>query len=206
METAISFVRHGEVYNPDNVFYGRLAGFSLSGNGKYQAVRAAEALNSRRLAAIFSSPLLRARQTAGELTKLNPHLKLHISSLLAEVASPFDGWPAREVDNLHGDVYSGSDDRFEQPHDIVRRVQNFIRRSRRQYTGQQIAAVTHGDVIAFTVLWINRQPLIPTHKSRLAPFGVSDGYPAPASVTTFTFRTTLDNEIPAVAYLRPYTR
>ncbi|MBW2443769.1 MAG: histidine phosphatase family protein [Deltaproteobacteria bacterium] len=205
METAISFVRHGEVFNPDNVFYGRLAGFGLSGKGKYQAVRAAEALNGSRLTAIFSSPLLRARQTAGELVKSNPHLKLRVSSLLAEVASPFDGRPAREVDNLNGDVYTGSGDRFEQPRDIVHRVRQFIRRSRRQYAGDHIAAVTHGDVIAFTVLWINRQPLIPAHKSRLAPFGVSDGYPALASVTTFTFRTELDDEIPAVAYLRPYT-
>ena len=206
METAISFVRHGEVYNPDNVFYGRLARFGLSGKGKYQAVRAAEALNSSRLAAVFSSPLLRARQTAGELVKLNPHLKLRISSLLAEVASPFDGRPAREVDNLHGDVYTGSDDRFEQPRDIVRRVQKFIRQSIRHYAGDHIAAVTHGDVIAFAVLWAHGQALLPANKVRLAPLGIPDGYPALASITTFAFRTTLDNEIPAVTYLRPYTR
>jgi len=204
METAISFVRHGEVYNPDNVFYGRLARFGLSGKGKNQAVRAAEALNGSRLAAIFSSPLLRARQTAGELAKLNPHLKLHISSLLAEVASPFDGRPAREVDNLHGDVYSGSDDRFEQPHDIVRRVQKFIRRCLRQYAGHQIAAVTHGDVIAFAVLWAHDRSLLPSHKVRLAPCGIPDGYPALASITTFAFRTTQNDEKPSITYLRPY--
>jgi len=75
MQTAISFVRHGEVYNPDNIFYGRLSGFRLSDNGNYQAVQAAETLNGSQLAAIFSSPLLRARQTAGELVKSNPHLR-----------------------------------------------------------------------------------------------------------------------------------
>ncbi len=203
METAISFVRHGEVYNPDNVFYGRLAGFGLSDRGRYQATRAARMLNGR-LTAIFSSPLLRARQTAGKLAKLNPHLKLHISSLLAEVASPFDGRPAREVDNLNGDVYTGSDDRFEQPHDIVHRVHKFIRRSRRQYAGDQIAAVTHGDVIAFAVLSAHGQPLLPSHKVRLALFGIPDGYPALASITTFSFRTTQDDEKPSITYLRPY--
>lgn len=204
METAISFVRHGEVDNPDNVFYGRLSRFGLSDNGKYQAVRAAETLNDSRLAAVFSSPLLRARQTAGELVKLNPHLKLHISSLLAEVASPFDGRPAREVDNLHGDVYTGSDDRFEQPHDIVRRIRKFIRRSIRQYAGDQIAAVTHGDVIAFAVLWAHDQPLLPANKVRLAPLGIPDGYPALASITTFAFRSMRNDEKPSVTYLRPY--
>ena len=206
METAISFVRHGEVYNPDNVFYGRLPGFGLSQNGKYQAARAAESLNGRRLAAIFSSPLLRARQTAGELIKFHSHLKLRISSLLSEVATPFDGHPARDVDKLHGDVYTGSGDRFEQPPDIVHRVNKFIRRCRRQYSGRHIAAVTHGDVIAFAVLEANRQPPIPAHKSGLHRFDITDGYPAPASVTTFTFRTTSDKETPAVAYLRPYRR
>jgi broad specificity phosphatase PhoE len=204
METAISFVRHGEVYNPDNIFYGRLAGFRLSNKGNYQAVKAAETLNGRQLAAVFSSPLLRARQTAGELVKSNPHLRLHISNLLSEAATPFDGQPARKVDVRHGDVYTGSNDQFEQPIDIVQRVQNFIQRARRQYAGKQIAAVTHGDVIAFVILWVHRQPLIPRHKSRLTPFGIADGYPALASITTFTFLTTLNDEMPAVAYVRPY--
>ena len=197
-------MRHGEVFNPDNVFYGRLSGFRLSDKGNYQAVRAAETLNGSRLGAIFSSPLLRARQTAGQLIKSNPHLRLRISSLLLEVATPFDGRPAPEVDKLHGDVYTGSDDHFEQPLDIVHRVQKFIQRSRRQYAGKHIAAVTHGDVIAFAVLWAHRQPLIPPQKSRLIPFGIKDSYPALASITTFTFRTTLDDEAPVVAYLRPY--
>lgn len=204
METAISFVRHGEVFNPDNVFYGRLAGFGLSGKGKYQAVRAAEALNGSRLTAIFSSPLLRARQTAGELVKSNPHLKLCVSSLLAEVASPFDGRPAREVDERQGDIYTGSNDRFEQPSDIIARVKKFIRRVRRQYAGKRIAAVTHGDIIAFAVLWAHGQPLIPSHKIRLVPCGIPDGYPALASITTFVFRTAREEESPLVTYLRPY--
>jgi len=204
METAISFVRHGEVYNPDNIFYGRLSGFRLSDKGNYQAVKAAETVNAGRLAAIFSSPLLRARQTAGELVKSNPHLRLHISSLLSEAATPFDGQPARKVDVRRGDVYSGSNDQFEQPVDIVNRVQNFIRRARRKYAGQQIAAVTHGDVIAFAVLWAHQQPLTPGHKSRLMPFGIADGYPALASITTFTFGTTLNDEMPALVYVRPY--
>jgi broad specificity phosphatase PhoE len=82
MPTAISFVRHGEVYNPDNIFYGRLPGFRLSEKGNYQTGKAAETLNGSRLAAIFSSPPLRARQTAGERVISNPHLRLRISSPL----------------------------------------------------------------------------------------------------------------------------
>jgi probable phosphoglycerate mutase len=203
METAISFVRHGEVYTPDSVFYGRLPRFGLSDNGKLQAFRAAEIFNGRSLAAVFSSPLLRARQTAAELITSRSHLKLRISSLLMEVGSPFDGRPGLEVDKRHGDVYTGTGESFEQPVDIVNRVLRFIRRCRRQYAGQHIAAVTHGDVIAFTVLWAHRQPLIPTHKSGLHRFGISDGYPALASITTFAFQTSQGDETPEVTYLRP---
>ena len=84
METVISFVRHGEVYNPDDIIYGRLCGFRLPEKGNYQAVKAAETLNGSQLAAIFSSPLLRARQTAGKPVKFNPHLRLPLA----------DGWLA----------------------------------------------------------------------------------------------------------------
>ncbi len=204
MKTVISFVRHGEVYNPGKVFYGRLPGFRLSDKGQSQAILAAETLNGSRLAAIFSSPLLRARQTAGELINSHSHLRLRVSILLSEAATPFDGRPAREVDSLRGDVYRGTSEHFEQPMDIVHRVQKFIDRARRQYSGKQIAAVTHGDVIAFAILRAHRQPLIPTHKSRLSPFGIADGYPALASITTFTFQTPFKDEMPAVAYRRPY--
>ena len=204
MKTTLSFVRHGQVYNPEGVFYGRLPRFRLSEKGKQQARFAARALNGFPVAAIFSSPMLRARQTAREMFQYFPDLTVRISKLLSEISTPFEGRPTDEVDQRHGDVYSGIDSRYEQPADIVKRVQKFIQLVCRQYAGKQIAAVTHGDVIAFAVLWAHRHQLLPSYKSRLIPFGISDGYPAPASITTFTFRTTVNVEMPTVAYLRPY--
>ena len=63
-QTSIFFVRHGHVYNPQKILYGRLPGFRLSDLGREQAQAAAVALRDIPLAAAFSSPQLRTRQTA----------------------------------------------------------------------------------------------------------------------------------------------
>jgi broad specificity phosphatase PhoE len=60
-------VRHGEVYNPDGVLYGRLPGFRLSDAGEAMAVLAAEALKGRDVTVVRSSPLERAVQTAAPI-------------------------------------------------------------------------------------------------------------------------------------------
>ncbi len=65
--TQISFVRHGHVHNPGAVLYGRLPGFRLDRQGVQDAQRAGRALRGKNITAIFSSPLLRARQTAREV-------------------------------------------------------------------------------------------------------------------------------------------
>ncbi len=62
--TQIHLVRHGEVFNPDGVLYGRLPGFHLSELGKQMAAAAAEKLDGHPITALFSSPLLRAQESA----------------------------------------------------------------------------------------------------------------------------------------------
>jgi broad specificity phosphatase PhoE len=63
-QTVVHLVRHGEVYNPDGVLYGRIPGFRLSAAGEAMAVQAAEALRGRDVTVVRSSPLERAVQTA----------------------------------------------------------------------------------------------------------------------------------------------
>ena len=62
--TTVHLLRHGEVYNPDGVLYGRLPGFFLSDLGHEMAERAAVALADRDIATVISSPMERAQQTA----------------------------------------------------------------------------------------------------------------------------------------------
>lgn len=64
MRTLIHLVRHAEVENPGNVWYGRLEGFVLSERGLRQTQALAAHFADRDIEAIYSSPLERAVQTA----------------------------------------------------------------------------------------------------------------------------------------------
>ena len=57
-------MRHGEVFNPDHILYGRLDGYHLSELGNTMADAAAESMTDRPITALYASPLLRAQESA----------------------------------------------------------------------------------------------------------------------------------------------
>lgn len=61
--TVVHLLRHGEVFNPEGVLYGRLPGFHLSETGQAMARRAAEFLTGRDLVHLRCSPMERAQET-----------------------------------------------------------------------------------------------------------------------------------------------
>ena len=61
--TIVHVMRHGEVYNPDGILYGRLPGYRLSPLGEEMANVSAEYLAGRDITHLVSSPMERARQT-----------------------------------------------------------------------------------------------------------------------------------------------
>ncbi|MEZ5186787.1 MAG: histidine phosphatase family protein [Candidatus Nanopelagicales bacterium] len=65
--TTVHLLRHGEVYNPAKVLYGRLPDFHLSDLGRQMAVLAADALADRDVVEVRSSPLERAQETAAPI-------------------------------------------------------------------------------------------------------------------------------------------
>ena len=79
----VHLVRHGEVENPDGLVYGDLPGFNLSETGQTQAREAAARLAASPLAAIWSSPLQRALQTA-EAIAASHHLPVRVHPQLTE--------------------------------------------------------------------------------------------------------------------------
>lgn len=204
MPTQISFVRHGHVDNPQAIIYGRLPGFPLSETGRLQAQRAAEALRDVPLAALFTSPRERAVQTAQILLADRPDLTYQTSALVDEIHIYLEGHPAAEGAARAWDMYTGMPAEYEQPADIAARAERFIMEIRRDYAGQHVAAVSHGDTIAFVLLRVLGQPQRPDLKHTLDRFGVTDDYPAPGSITTLTYHTAAPDEIPELHYLRPY--
>jgi len=88
--TVVHLLRHGEVFNPDHILYGRLPGFPLSLRGLQQAEIAAKFLAARPIGYVVSSPLERARQTAAPLVAAFG-LELAIDARLIEAQNALEG-------------------------------------------------------------------------------------------------------------------
>ena len=88
--TIVHMLRHGEVYNPDGVLYGRLPGYKLSDLGHRMAERAAGFFALRDIAEVVASPLERAQQTAGPVAATHD-LPIGQDERIIEAASHFEG-------------------------------------------------------------------------------------------------------------------
>lgn len=53
--TIVHLVRHGEVYNPDKILYGRIPGYHLSSRGHSMAARTAEAFRGHDVTYLVAS-------------------------------------------------------------------------------------------------------------------------------------------------------
>jgi broad specificity phosphatase PhoE len=83
-------VRHGEVFNPTGILYGRLPGFHLSERGRAQAQAVAAALADRDIVAVIASPLQRAQETAAPIAASH-NLPVDTDPDLIESANSFEG-------------------------------------------------------------------------------------------------------------------
>lgn len=92
-------VRHGEVFNPERVLYGRLPGYRLSDLGVLMAAAAAGELveRGRPIARIISSPLQRARESAEPIAAAF-NLPVSIDDRIIEPTNRFEGERLRGPD------------------------------------------------------------------------------------------------------------
>ncbi|MGY1590360.1 histidine phosphatase family protein [Geodermatophilus sp. SYSU D00708] len=93
--TVVHVLRHGEVYNPEKVLYGRLPGYRLSETGEAMALAAAEWFEAGAgahppVTHLVSSPLERAQQTAAPIAK-TLDLPVTVDERLIEAGNAFEG-------------------------------------------------------------------------------------------------------------------
>jgi broad specificity phosphatase PhoE len=88
----IHLVRHGEVFNPDRVLYGRLPHFRLSDLGNRMARAAADDLLERHrpVTALFASPLQRTQESAQPISQAF-ELEIVTDERLIEPTNRFEG-------------------------------------------------------------------------------------------------------------------
>ncbi len=91
-KTTVHLLRHGEVFNPEGLLYGRLPGFRLSDDGLRMAHAAADALRGRDISELVASPLQRAQETAGPIAAALG-LPVTTDDRLIESTNIFEGKP-----------------------------------------------------------------------------------------------------------------
>jgi broad specificity phosphatase PhoE len=148
-ETRVHLVRHGEVYNPDGVLYGRLPGFHLSDRGKQQAVAVADALADRDIVAVIASPLQRAQETAAPIAArhnltvdTDPDLIESTNILEGRGVSPGDGaWRDPRVWwHLRNPFTPSWGEPYRQ---IADRMVTAVDKARARATGHEAVCVSH---------------------------------------------------------------
>jgi broad specificity phosphatase PhoE len=90
--TVVHLLRHGEVFNPEKILYGRLPGYHLSELGRQMAVRAADHFTGRDITVLTASPLQRAQETAGPIAE-RLRLPVGTDDRLIEASNVFEGQP-----------------------------------------------------------------------------------------------------------------
>ncbi|XVQ11901.1 histidine phosphatase family protein [Spirillospora sp. CA-255316] len=89
-KTIVHLLRHGEVHNPEGILYGRLPGYRLSEDGVLMAKAAARWFSERDVAALFSSPMQRAVETAAPMSEAFD-LPVTVDDGLLEADNHFEG-------------------------------------------------------------------------------------------------------------------
>lgn len=179
-------VRHCDVENPHGLIYGRLGGFGLSKLGQIQAEQVAAYLSDRSVSTIFSSPRLRAIQTARAIAKHHPEAPLRRSRFLDEVRSEYQGRLHSEVPagvNMFDNPIAATDESIA---DVYRRMVRFVETVRERYHRGElpegdVVCVSHAAPIGILRAGLEGFPLLDSSLK-------GDRDPQKGSVTTLTFQ------------------
>ena len=88
--TTVYLVRHGEVYNPKKVLYGRMPGYHLSSRGRSMAAVTSQFFEGRDVTYLAASPLERAQETAEPIAEVTG-CEVHTRTDIIEAGNTFEG-------------------------------------------------------------------------------------------------------------------
>lgn len=88
--TTVHLVRHGEVYNPKKILYGRMPGYHLSSRGNSMAVATSKFFRGRDVIYLAASPLERAQETARPIAEVTG-CEVQTREDILEAGNTFEG-------------------------------------------------------------------------------------------------------------------
>ena len=152
----VFLLRHGSYQNKNNIIPFRLPKFPLDVIGIKQAESTAEFLTDKKIKVIFSSPMLRCRQTAQIIAK-KLHLVAKISALINETRSPYQGMNLNKYSSkqkpgfLHSYHLQNKGETYSQ---IYTRGHKLIKFLLQQHPDKNALLVTHGDTIMSLIYYL----------------------------------------------------
>lgn len=179
MTTTVLLVRHAAHGSVDRILCGRMPGVSLSEEGRAQAEHLGLRLAGRGVAALYTSPVDRARETA---TALSARLgvEARVAEGIAEIA--FGDWTGRAFAELDGDPLWAA---WNSRRSLVRppggesmleaqaRAVTWLEGVRQEHPGEIVAAVSHADVIRALLAYHLGLPLDHLLRLEVGPASVS---------------------------------
>jgi len=172
-------VRHAPTTETGKTLYGRLPGHPLSETGTRMAAELAERLGSVKLAAIYSSPLERAQQTAEAIAR-RQRKQVLTSDGLTEV--DYGTWAGRSLRSLYKlnawrtVVTTPSRVRFPDGESLLEAQTRMVRTCQdlaSRHRNQAIVAVSHADTIKAALSHYLGQPLDLFNRIAVAPASVA---------------------------------
>ena len=195
--TVVHLLRHGEVFNPSGVLYGRLPGFTLSELGKQMAERAADALADRDITVVVSSPLERAQQTATPVAAKHD-VRITIDDRALEATNLFEGQRVGVGDGILRNpkawrhLYNPFTPSWGEPYaEIAGRMRATVAAARAAARGHEAVIVSHQLPIWIARLDAENRRFV--HDPRKRQCGL-------ASLTSLTFD---DDRLVAITYTEP---
>ncbi|MBA2558297.1 MAG: histidine phosphatase family protein [Propionibacteriales bacterium] len=195
--TILHLLRHGEVYNPDGVLYGRLPGFHLSDIGVQMAERVAETLKDRDITHLVASPLERVQETAKPSAQALG-LDIVTDGRIIEAGNKFEGKQFGVGDGSLRNpsywkyLYNPFKPSWGEPYkDIVVRMLAAMHDAREAATGHEALVVSHQLPVWMARSFLEGRRLAHDPRRRQCSL---------ASLTTFTYE---GDEVVNVAYSEP---
>jgi broad specificity phosphatase PhoE len=147
--TTVHVMRHGEVFNPDGILYGRLDGYHLSDRGKAQAEKVADALAGNDIVLVVASPLQRAQETAAPIAARH-NLPIETDDDLIESLNIFEGKRVSPGDGALRDprnwkyLVNPFKPSWGEPYkDIAARMTTAVDKARAKAAGHEAVCVSH---------------------------------------------------------------
>jgi broad specificity phosphatase PhoE len=149
VRTTVHVMRHGEVFNPEKVLYGRLPGYHLSDRGRAQAQAAADWLAHNDIVYVVASPLERAQETATPVAAVHG-LPINTDDDLIESWNSFEGKRVAPGDGALRDprnwprLRNPMKPTWGEPYDeIAPRMIAALHRAREKAAGHEAVCVSH---------------------------------------------------------------